>query len=376
MGAFDADVIVVGLGAVGSAALHAVAARGASVIGFEQFGRGHERGSHHGHTRVFRHAYFEHPDYVPLLLESTAAIRDLERVSNSDLMNACGVLVWGPRDSAVVHQSADSADRFGVPVERLDCGSLRRRFPWFSVPNDSVGLYEPGGGFVRSLATIRAHLARAEQLGADVRTSVGLESWQSGSGGVRIQTTDGPVRARSVLFALGAWTGHWVPSVAPLLTVTRQVQGWVNCPSATPSVLPCWLVDRPGQRPLYGIPVDGAGGGAKIAVHGSQDVVCPRQARTPVSACEIQALATARDETIPGLLGEVSEASSCLYTVTPDEHFLLGAVPGHLNAWLAAGLSGHGFKLAAALGAALADFALMGKTDRPVGFLCPSRFAG
>lgn len=377
MAVFDADVLVVGLGAVGSAALHHVVSRGATAIGIEQFGRGHTHGSHHGHTRVYRHAYFEHPDYVPLLLESTAMVRALEAATGTPLLDECGCLVWGASDSTVVHQSAASADRYGIATERLDTAQLRERYPWFRVPDGSVGLLEPGAGFIRSVAAIRAHLERAEALGATVHTDCRVDGWDEDGAGIRVQTGVGPLRARALVLAVGAWTAHVVPTLAPLLTVTRQVQGWVNHPQATPERLPCWLVDRPGHPPLYGIPTDPLGPrgvGSKIAVHGSSQVVSADGPRMPVTQAEAEALGTARDATIPGLTGSVDPVRSCLYTVTPDEHFLLGAVPHQRRVWLAAGLSGHGFKLAPALGAALADFALTGASTRPVGFLSPERF--
>jgi sarcosine oxidase len=381
MSGLDADVVVLGLGAVGSATLHALAARGVRAIGVERYGRAHEWGSHHGHTRVFRHAYFEHPDYVPMLLDSTARVYRLQEAVGEALQERCGVLVVGEPGSVLVEQSGASAARFGVPVEWLDSASLTRRFPQFAVGPETRGLFEPDGGFLRPEAIIRAQLKRAEALGAQVRTDTTVLGWDEDEHGVRVRVDGGDLRAAGLVVAAGAWTTALVPSLAPLLRVSREMQGWLQ-PSqpalAQPDRLPCWLVDRVGQRALYGIPVDPLRPGpplAKVAVHGGGKPVDVADVDRVVGDSELAALQQAAGETLPGLPGRVEGAKVCLYTNTPDEDFILDRVPGSRRAWVAAGMSGHGFKLAPALGAALADLVTAGRTDQPVGFLGLSRFS-
>ncbi len=376
----DWDVVVVGAGAVGAQAIHQLACRGARVLGVDPRPLGHDRGSSHGHTRVFRHAYFEHPDYVPLLRPSTAAFRALEAASGAALVEACGVLLVGGPDSVLVRASAEAAARYGVPVEALDAGALRRRYPQFAVRDGDIGLLEPGGGFVRPEASIAAAVAQAEAAGAAVRFGEAVRRLDEEDGGVVVHLDSGPVRARAVVVAAGAWTSRLVPALAPLLHVTRQVQGWLepdDAEAAQVGRLPCWLVDRGADRALYGIPVDPLAGGpprAKVAVHGTATVVDPETVDRTILPRERAARRAAARASVPGLDGPVADARVCLYTVTPDEHFVLDRVPGTRRTFVAAGLSGHGFKLSPALGRALADLALDGRTELPVGFLGLARF--
>jgi sarcosine oxidase len=191
-----------------------------------------------------------------------------------------------------------------------------------------------------------------------------------------------------VIVAAGAWTSRLLPELAPLLTVTRQVQAWM-APEAgvDASAMPCWLYDRgPGLRHVYGLapdpdaPVDARGEPSlsrypKVGLHGSGDVVDPEVGAAPVVDADIERLGTAYRSVAPHLAGKLVEATTCLYTMSPDGQFLVGTRRGSRRTHFAAGLSGHGFKLAPALGDALADLALNGRTDLPIGFLAPERFA-
>ena len=369
------DVIVIGLGAVGSQALRVLARRGHRVLGLERFGRAHDRGSSHGHTRVTRHAYFEHPDYVPLLRVSTDAFRALEGATGTALLEACGVLLLGPPGSPVVEASAEAAARWGVAVEELGAGQLRERFPAFAVDEHDVGLWEPGGGFVRPEASILAALQDAEAHGARVRTGCTVFGIEESRGGVEVSIDGAVLRAGAVVVAAGAWTARLLPELSGVLRVTRQVQAWIrpdDPASAAPDTLPCWLIDRGPEPPLYGIPVDPLRPGpplAKVAVHGSSRTVEPDHLHRSVGADERVGLAWLAERFVPGLSGRLVSARTCLYTQTPDEHFIIDRAPGSRRVVLAAGLSGHGFKLSPALGQAVAELAVDGRTDLPVGFL-------
>ncbi|MCK6506748.1 N-methyl-L-tryptophan oxidase [Myxococcota bacterium] len=371
------DVLVLGLGAVGAQALLALSRRGVHAVGLEPHGRAHDRGSSHGHTRITRHAYFEHPDYVPLLRAATAGFQRLQAETGAPLLHPCGVLLLGGPGSTVLAASAEAAARHGVPVEHLDADALRRRFPAFAVEGDTRGLLEPGAGFVRPEAATAAALQRAEALGAVIHDAEGGQSWEEEGDGVCVQTRAGAWRARALVIAAGAWTAGLVPDLARHLRVTRQVQGWVHA-RTDPGPLPCWLVDRPGERHLYGIPADPLAGDGryKIAVHGSDGQTTADGLDRTVHPQELAALAAARDRWVPGLRGPVASGATCMYTVTPDAHFVVDRAPGHARTFVAAGLSGHGFKLAPALGQALCDLALDGRTDLPIGFLSAARLAG
>lgn len=376
------DAIVVGLGGVGSQALRVLARQGARVAGVERFGRAHDRGSSHGGTRVTRHAYFEHPGYVPLLRAATAGFRELEAATGASLLEACGVLLLGPPGSAVVRASASAAERWGVPVERLDAGALASRFPAFAVESGGEGLWEPGGGFVRPEPSVRAALADAESCGAAVHAGAAVLAIEEDAHGVRVRLADRTLRAPRLVVAAGAWTARLVPQLSPLLRVTRQVQGWIrpDLPAAAlPDRLPCWLVDRGAAPPLYGVPVDPRAPGpplAKVAVHGSDRTVTPDHLDRGVGAAERDGLAALAARHVPGLRGPLLAARTCLYTQTPDDHFIVDRAPGRPRTVVVAGLSGHGFKLTPALGRAAAELCLHGDTELPVGFLGLSRLRG
>jgi len=381
------DLIVVGVGAVGSAALRAASESGANVLGIELHTPAHARGSSHGLSRIFRHAYFEHPDYVPLLRHSTARFESLERESGARLLHRCGMLVMGPHGSGIAQGSLDSARRWDLPVDELDATALRSRFPWFAVPDDAIGAFEANAGIVRPEATVHAAVAVARARGAEVRVGSRVLSTVEDETGVTVETDDGPERAAAVIVAPGAWTSLLIPELAPLLTVTRQVQAWFAPTAGTDaSAMPCWLFDRgPGRRAIYGLAPDPlAASGAdgvpspgrypKVGMHGSDVVVDPDTGAQAVGESDIASIREAFGERAPTLTGDLVEAATCLYTMSPDENFLVGTRRHCARTHFAAGLSGHGFKLAPALGDALVDLALSGQTALPVGFLSPKRF--
>jgi sarcosine oxidase len=381
------DLVVIGAGAVGSAALRAASECGAKALCLEQHAPAHERGSSHGHSRIFRHAYFEHPDYVPLLRHSTARFESLERESGVALLHRCGMLVAGPPGSEVVAGSLESGRRWDLALEALDAQALRARFPWFAYPDDAVGAFEANAGIVRPEAAVHAALGAARSRGAELRIGARVRAIVEDTSGVWVETDAGRERTDAVIVAAGAWTPQLLPELAPLLTVTRQVQAWVATTAGIDArAMPCWLVDRgPSERALYGLapdpaaPMDAADGSSptrhpKVGLHGSSDVVDPELGAAPVADTDLERLQSAYRAVAPALAGRVIAAATCLYTMSPDGHFLVGARRGARRIHFAAGLSGHGFKLAPALGDALVDLALRSRTDLPIDFLTPARF--
>lgn len=382
------DVIVIGAGAVGSAALRAASEAGARVLGVERFAPAHSRGSSHGHSRIFRHAYFEHPDYVPLLRHSTARFESLERESGAALLNRCGMLVAGPDGSKIVRGTLAAAQQWDLPLDSLDARALRSRFPWFSFAEDAIGAFESDAGIVRPEATVHASVRTALARGAELRTSTRVRRVVEDATGVAVETDQGRERASALIIAAGAWTCMLLPEVTPLLEVTRQVQAWIApVTGIDASTLPCWLFDRGPTRPaIYGLAPDPAAPASadgspspsdypKVAFHGSDVVVDPDLGATPVASADVERLLGSYRSIAPGLAGSPVAATTCLYTMSPDGHFLVGTRRGFRRTHFAAGLSGHGFKLAPALGDALVELALEGRTKLPVGFLSPVRFA-
>jgi sarcosine oxidase len=382
------DVIVVGLGAVGSAALRAASEAGARALGIEQYAPANPHGSSHGHSRIFRHAYFEHPDYVPLLSHATARFDSLERASKACLLHRCGMLLMGPPDSQTVLGSLDSAQRWDLPVDALDAQALRTRFPWFIVADDTIGAFEANAGVVRPEAVVHASVAVARERGAEVRTALRVRRVVEDATGVSVETDAGAERAAAVILAAGPWAPVLMPELAPLLKVTRQVQAWFAPTEGTDaSGMPCWLLDRGSDQPaIYGLAPDPLASGQpressspsghpKAAFHGSDRAVDPDRGAAPVHVADTDSIRAAYRAIAPSLAGDLVAAATCLYTMSPDEHFIVGTRPGSRRTHFAAGLSGHGFKLAPALGDALAGLALHGRTDLPIGFLSPGRFA-
>lgn len=382
------DLIVIGIGAVGCAALRAASEVGARVLGLEQFELANARGSSHGHSRIFRHAYFEHPDYVPLLRHSTARLESLEREAGAALLHRCGMLVAGPFDSRAVTGSLEASRWWGLEVDELDRAALARRFPWFDFPAGTIGAFEPDAGLVRPEATLRTSVSVAAGHGAELRTGVRVRGIVEDASGVTVETDVGCERARAVIIAAGAWATKLLPELAPRLAVTRQVQAWL-APHAgmDEAAMPCWYFDRgPARRSIYGLAVDPqavtdpggatpAARGLKVGLHGSDEIVDPDVGAVPVTDIDLRRLQDAYREVAPKLTGDIVAASTCLYTMSPDENFLVGTRAGSRRVHFAAGLSGHGFKLGPALGDALVGLALHGRTALPIGFLSPQRFA-
>lgn len=375
------DAVVLGLGGVGSFALRALARRGVRALGVEQFQPGHDRGSSHGGSRVYRHAYFEHADYVPLLLQASREFRALERETATALVENCGTLLIGRDDCEVLAASESAAKRHGIEVEALERDELRERYPLFTVPPGWRGSFEPGGGFVRPEAAVRAAVAQAAKLGARVRTGVRVHAIREAGDAVELQLEGEVLRARRLFVCAGAWTAQLLPRLAGELRVTRQVQGWVKPrdPNAVrPERFPTWLIVREDGVPLYGIPADPLapnGGMPKAALHGLTERADPDAPRRAVDDEDRESLMRVVREWLPSLGDELADALTCMYTVTRDEHFVVDRAPGNERVWCAAGLSGHGFKLTPALGEALVGLALDGASVSPIGFLSAARFA-
>lgn len=374
------DVVVLGLGAVGAAALWALSNRGLSVLGLDPHPPCHSLGSSHGQTRVFRHAYFEHPDYVPILRNATGTFERWEADADTSLLHRAGVLVMGPEGCPAVEGSRQAARLHGLEIRDLDGAALCKEYPQFAKHPTLDAVFEADAGFVR----VERSISTALQLATAPRLhGVGVSQWERhGADRITLRLTNGrSLTTRRLAVAAGAWTAALVPSLAPLLTVTRQVQAWVTPAQpelAEASCLPCWLWDRPGDRHFYGIPADPERPGpplAKVAVHGSDGVVAPDAVNRMVSTADLDPIKHGLATHVPGLLGPIRDASVCLYTSSPDEHFIVDRLPSVPEVAIVCGLSGHGFKMAPALGQILADLSVDGRTDLPIGFLGLDRFA-
>ncbi|MFE2164464.1 N-methyl-L-tryptophan oxidase [Streptomyces sp. NPDC059447] len=372
------DVAVVGLGAMGAMAAWQAARAGATVIGLDRFAPGHEHGSSHGGSRIFRMLLFEGEQYVSLARTSLGLYRELEARSGTGLLDRCGGLLIGSHDGPAVA----AARRSGVPYEELDGDALRARFPQHAPAEGDVGLYEPTAGVIRPEAAVRAAVARARALGARIETGTRCLSLDRDDRGTTITTDGGVHLARTVIVAAGCWTAGLLPELALPIRPQRSVLSWFRpAPGAAPDHGPGRFpvfVRRSGEWQGWGIP-DVDGGGVKVGVSGPASPkrwlsrpeanwdAAPSAAETgPVSAFVRAAL--------PGLGPSVASSRACMDGRTPDGHFVLGIPAGLPGTVVCGGFAGHGFKHAPAIGLAAAQLALEAATELPVGSFSPDRF--
>jgi sarcosine oxidase len=369
------DVIVAGLGAHGSSAAYRLAARGASVLGFDRFARGHTLGSSGGLSRIIRLAYYEHPDYVPLLRRAWTLWRELERESGEHLLTETGGLYAGDPSGELVAGALESARRHSLEHEVLDTAALRERYPLFEWLDGWEGLFERQAGWLAPERCIETHLRLAERSGATLRFDEPIESWESTDEGVRVTTATGTFDAKQLVIAAGAWESELAPSLASELSVERSVLLWFE-PTAERDAfarLPVYVVDDT-DRIFYGFPyVEGQG--VKVAGLHFRDKADPDSIdRVPSSGDEERVRVWLRQR-MPLANGERLDAKVCMYTNTPDAHFIVDHLDDRPNVVVASACSGHGFKFSSVIGEIVSDLVLDGETRHPIGFLSADRFA-
>ncbi|CAN5268399.1 N-methyl-L-tryptophan oxidase [soil metagenome] len=364
------DVIVIGLGAMGSAAAAQLAARGLRVLGLDRFSPPHDRGSSHGESRVIRQAYFESPAYVPLLRRAYALWRELERCSHLDLLAITGGLMLGRPDSPVVAGSLQSAQVHGLPHELFDADQIRRRFPQFHPDPDTVAVFEPEAGFVHAETAVRVQLNHAVRLGSELRRDEEATAWQVSATGVRVETRRGSYAAGRLVVAAGAWMNRLLTPLALPLRVERRVQFWfepaANAEAFAPGVFPIWIWDTGGGIYPYGVPAINET--VKVALHGeSAEVECTADTidRT-VHRSEVGRMRALLRPRIPALAARCIRTAPCLYTCTPDAHFVIDRHPEHANVWIVSACSGHGFKFSPVIGEITADLVTDGRTRHDI----------
>lgn len=371
------DVAIVGLGAMGSAALYHLAARGQRVIGLERATPGHDGGSSHGESRIIRMAYFEHPSYVPLLRRAYENWRTLERATGAELLTVTGILEAGIPGAAVVRGAEAAARLHDLPHEMLSARQVAGRFPAFTLPSHWEALFEADGGFLRPERAIETHIAAAKGFGADIRMHTAVTSIEPTPGGVRLKIDGGGViEAGAVVVSAGAWIGELFPELGRHLRLTRQVLGWfapVMPALVTPDRFPVFLLESE-ENIVYGFP-DLDGTGVKVGSHlPGRPLARAGDAFQDGDTTDAASIRDMLARYIPAAAGPVRKLKTCIYTHTPDEDFVIDRHALHPQIVLASPCSGHGFKFASVIGEILADLATVGTTPHDISRFQLNRF--
>lgn len=363
------DVAVVGLGAMGSAALAELAERGLKVIGFERRYPAHSLGSSHGDSRMIRLGYFEDPSYVPLLQRAYTKWRELEQRSNQEILTICGVLQIGLPQSTLVQGVLASCAMHGLRHETLDARSASERYPAYPMEADEVAVLDPEGGFLRPEVAISVQIKRATDAGAIMHFGEAINNLDASDGGVTLTSTHGKYRARKVIVATGAWIDQLVPQLKGLAEPIRQVVAWyhpANAQNAQPDRMPCFIRDEGEDGAFFGFPAIGRDG-VKIGRHlHFRQGLDPDQPNAPVNDDDLALLDEFAAKRLAGVASLRNKAITCRYTMMPNENFLIDFMPGEANIVLCSACSGHGFKFASVIGEILGDLAEKGETALPI----------
>ncbi|WP_207477186.1 N-methyl-L-tryptophan oxidase [Arenibaculum pallidiluteum] len=372
------DAIVIGVGGMGSAALWHLARRGRKVLGIERFDLGHAMGSSHGLNRIIRLAYFEHPDYVPLLRRAYALWRETESLAGEQLLFVTGGIDGGAEDSRVVQGSLRACREHDLPHEVLTAAETARRFPGYRLPDGYAAVYQPDAGFVASERAILAHASLAVAKGAEIHGRERVVAIEPGQGRVVVVTDRDRYEAGTVIASAGAWIADLVPALQGRAVPERQVLGWFlprDPAHFTPAVFPVSnILTEFGhfyQFPTWGIPGFKIGLYNHLRQHGHADSL----SREPTPEDE-EVLRRGIRHMFPDADGPILRLAACLFTNTPDEHFVIDTLPGAPEVVVASPCSGHGFKFASVIGETLADLATEGRTRHDLSLFAMGRFPG
>ncbi|MGP4014636.1 N-methyl-L-tryptophan oxidase [Saccharopolyspora sp. 5N708] len=369
------DVIVVGLGGMGSAAAHRLAARGQRVLGIEQFHAAHDLGSSHGNSRITRLAYSEHPSYVPLMRRSYELWREVERESGRRLLTMTGAVMLGDPDSSVVSGALLSAQQWGLPHEVLEPAEVRRRFPTLHPRDDELAVVEDSAGFVRPEQAVLAHSDLATRAGARLHYGERVIDWTTTASSAQLTTDRGTYVADRLVFCPGAWAPELLADLGIPLVVERQVMHWFQPRGGVDRFEdhPVYLWEADPEHIVYGFPAQDGEECVKVAFYRRPGITTPDSIDRTVHPAEVEEIAAYLADRIPGLAGHHLRSKACMYTLTPDHHFVIGPHPGHPRVVVACGFSGHGFKFVPLVGEVLADLVVDGATSHDIALFDPTR---
>jgi monomeric sarcosine oxidase len=370
------DVIVLGGGTMGIASAWELARRGQRALVLEQFSLVHDRGAHSGQTRVFRHAYAEGPEYIPLVMRADALWMDLEAATNTTVLHRVGGLELAAPGYLHARRAQASAAQHGIDFQWLTPAEIRHTWPMIHVPDDWEAGFGAGAGFLDVEPALRAMIGCAQRGGVTFMENVPVIAWGASSQGAWVKTRDGRYDADALIVTAGAWTARLLDQLGLPLTTQRKVLWWLaveNPAMYAPERFPIFITDS-GCGEIYGFPIYQQPG-LKIANHAGGDPTEPDAVNRTVRDDEKHDVVSLASWFFAGVTSTVLHSTVCLYTRTPDTHFIMDRHPAWRHVVVGAGFSGHGFKFTPAIGEHLVSLALDNHAQ-PHGLFRLDRFTG
>ncbi len=368
---------IIGAGLAGAAAALALARAGAKATLFDQFAFGHDRGSSHGATRLFRTAYFEHPDYVPILQRALEGWRTLERAAGETLFHRTGVLEAGPPDGFLIPGLHKAIADHDLPVERLSRAALKRDHGALVLPDSFDAIFEKEAGFILADKALAAMIRLARAHGASLRPATRVTNWEPAIDGVALWTDAGREVFDSIVIAAGSWANALIDVEAAKIQIAEMTLHWRR-PATDAFTLDKGFapfgIETQAREFYYGFPAIDSDG-VKLGEHTRRKTINDHGERSETPAPGEEALIDDfLQRFIPALAHRAGKRQSCLYEMSADGHFLIDRHPASERVVFAAGLSGHGFKFAPVLGEAIAAMTLEKRTPAEWEFLSLRRF--
>ena len=370
------DAIVIGVGGMGSAAVYHLARRGLQVLGLEKHAIPHEMGSSHGYSRMIRYTLQEHPSYVPLVRRSYELWHEMEETAGEELMVTTGSIRAGAPDSPFFLNAQEACDLHSIPYEILTASEVNKRFPGYRFPEEISSVYQADGGFLLPERCIVTHVQAAERAGADVHSQETVLDWEIRGAGVQVRTDRDTYTAGRLVVTAGPWAANLVPELAAYAVPERQVMGWFQPKRPelyAAEAFPVFGVFTEEGR-YYGFPSHAVPGFKIGRAHHLLQKVDPDAIDREVHPEDEDILRQAVNRYFPLAAGKLLDGKTCMYTNTPDEHFMIGTLDGQPQVSVAAGFSGHGFKFASVIGEIMADLAQNGATEHDINLFRLDRF--
>jgi sarcosine oxidase len=376
------DAIVIGLGGMGSASLFELARRGFKVLGIEQFDVPHEFGSSHGLTRIIRLAYFESPAYIPLLFRAYERWREIEEHCGEKLLYITGSIDAGREHTRTVQGSLQACHEFSLQHDLLDAAAVNQRFPGYRLERDMLAIFQPQGGFLLPERCIVNYVQAARDSGVVIRTQEKVIGWEKTSDGVAVRTASARYEASRLVITAGPWARDLVPELKALAVPERQVQLWTwpDQPDLfRPDRFPVFNLQASDDESLryYGFPIHGIPAFKIGQYHHRHEQGDPEELSREVESADEELLREGIKRFFPKANGATIAAKTCMFTNSPDEHFILDVHPESPRVAIAAGFSGHGFKFCSVIGEIMADLVTRGGTRHNIApFRLSRRFDG